>query len=174
MNSAPLFPVGEYLPEPGLTAQRREELIAEFAALPARVRACVEHLTDAQLETRYRNWTVRQIVHHLADSHVNAYARLRLALTEDRPTIKPYDESRWAELVDARQGPLAPSLDLLAALHVRTAALWRSLGDEQFERSYLHPEYGHTVTLAEMLAGYAHHGRHHLGQVEWLARREGW
>jgi uncharacterized damage-inducible protein DinB len=170
----PAFPAGEYVPEPTPTADRRAELIAEVDRLPARARAAVHGLTTPQVDTRYKNWTVRQIVHHLADSHVNASVRFRLALTEDGPTIKPYDETRWAELPDVTGLDVEVSLRLLEALHARWVALLRDMTDADWERTYVHPEYGKTFRLAEVLGLYAHHGRHHAGQVEWLRRHHGW
>ena len=120
---------------------------------------------------RYRKWTVRQIVHHLADSHLNAFVRFRLALTEDRPTIKPYDETRWSELADSRSAEVELSLRLLESLHARWAVLLRSLTDADFERTYFHPEHQREFRLDEVLALYAHHGRHHSGQIGWLRER---
>lgn len=146
---------------------RRGELIGEIEQLPARIAALVEGLNAAQLDTRYKNWTIRQIVHHLADSHLNAFARFRWTLTEDRPTIKPYDETRWAELADTRTAPVELSVRLLESLHARWVLLLRSLRNEDFERAYVHPEYGREFRLAEALGLYAHHGRHHAGQMEW-------
>src|SRR5262245_66035155 len=130
----PEFPAGEYVSELPIGAARRGEMIDEIERLPARLRELVSGMNEAQLETRYRNWTVRQIVHHLADSHVNAYVRFRLALTEDRPTIKPYDETRWAELADERSGDVALPLALLDGLHACWVALLRSMTDGQFAR----------------------------------------
>src|SRR5262245_10017504 len=167
----PEFPAGEYVSELPIGAARRGELIDEIEQLPARLRELVSGMNEAQLETRYKNWTVRQIVHHLADSHVNAYVRFRLALTEDRPTIKPYDETRWAELADAKTADVELSLRLLESLHGRWAELLRSLADAEFARTYFHPEHKRAFRLDEVLALYAHHGRHHSGQIAWLRER---
>jgi len=166
----PDFPAGEYGAEPNPPHQRRAELIAEIERLPARVNQLVANLSAAQVERRYKKWTVRQIVHHLADSHMNAFVRFRLTLTEDRPTIKPYDETRWAELLDTRTADVSLSLKLLDALHARWVLLMGSMTDADWERSYLHPEYQKEFRLAEALGLYAHHGRHHTGQIEWLLR----
>src|SRR5580692_1646470 len=136
----PRYPVGKFEMPTGITPALRQTAIEEIAGTPAKVRSAVSGLTDAQLETPYREggWTVRQVVHHVADSHMNAYVRLRLALTEDKPTIKPYEEARWAELADARM-PVAVSQTLLDTLHERWDMLWRSLKPEQFARPLIHP-----------------------------------
>jgi uncharacterized damage-inducible protein DinB len=167
-SQPPDFPAGPYVAEASLTAARRGELIAEIGRLPTRVRELVADLRAAQLDTRYKNWTVRQIVHHLADSHLNAFVRYRLALTEERPTIKPYDESRWAELPDTKSADVQLSLKLLEALHARWVLLLSAMSDADFRRSYWHPEYQREFSLAEALGLYAHHGRHHTAQIEWV------
>ncbi len=173
-NEPPQNPAGAFEPAPVLDATRREALIAEIEQLPTRLRAEVRGLAEAQLDTKYRNWTIRQIVHHIADSHANGYVRHRLALTEDRPTIKPYDESRWSLLDDAIRSPVEPSFRLLEGLHARWACLLRSLTAEQFGREYFHPEAGRLVRLDESLANYAWHGRHHTAQIDWLRESRGW
>ncbi len=170
----PDAPAGAYQPEPNPSPARRAELIADIERLPAKARAAVAGLTPAQLDTKYRNWTVRQIVHHLADSHVNAFVRFRLALTEESPTIKPYDETKWAKLADAKAADVEASLKLLEALHARWAYLLRAMAGADFERVYMHPEYKKTFRLAEVLGLYAHHGRHYTGQIEWLRKQHGW
>src|SRR5215469_17748942 len=158
--SPPEFPAGPYVSEGPLAAARRRELISEIEQLPVWLRQLVDGMNESQIQTRYRNWTVRQIVHHLADSHLNAFARFRLALTEDRPTIKPYDETRWAELADSKSADVELSLRLLESLHARWVLLLRSLTDADFERTYFHPEHQREFRLDEVLAMYAHHGRH--------------
>ena len=170
----PQNPAGPFEARTHLDAPARQGLIAEIESLPSRLRSTVAGLGDAKLDVKYRNWTVRQIVHHLADSHANAYVRWRLALTEDRPTIKPYDESRWATLDDATRAPIEPSLALLDALHDRWTRLLRSLTEDQFSREYFHPEMNRRVRLDEALGSYAWHGRHHTAQVAWLRERHGW
>ena len=170
----PDFPAGPHSPDPHPTADRRRELVAEIAAAPGRLRAAVAGLDAARLDTRYKNWTVRQIVHHVADSHANASVRFRLALTEDAPTVKPYDEGRWAGLADATSADVGLSLALLDALHARWVILLGSLTDADFAREYVHPQYGKRFTLGEAVGLYAHHGRHHAAQVEWLRQRHGW
>jgi len=169
--SGPEFPAGAYEAEVHPTAERRAELIAEIEGLPGRVRELVAGLSAAQLDTKYRNWTIRQIVHHLADSHMNALVRFRLALTEDRPTIKPYDQSRWAELPDAKSADVMLSIELLEALHARWVALLRAMSEADFERTYFHPEYQTEFRLAEVLGLYAHHCRHHSAQIVWLIEK---
>jgi uncharacterized damage-inducible protein DinB len=171
---APQYPAGPYEPEGPPDARRRGDHIAALEAAPAALRRAVAGLSDGQLDTRYRNWTVRQIVHHVADSHVNSYVRFKWALTEETPTIKAYDDGRWAALDDSRSGPVEVPLTLLDALHARWVLLLRSLSDEQLARSFVHPETGRTVRLDEALGQYAWHGRHHTGQIRWLRQRHGW
>ena len=169
------YPVGPFRRPDTISAADRREAIEQIAALPERLRDAVEGLSDKQLETPYRpgGWTVRQVIHHVADSHANAYVRFRLALTEEEPTIKPYKEARWAELPDARTAPLAPSLDLLAALHDRWVRLLQSLEDDAWRRVWHNPETG-TLALEEALVRYAWHGRHHTAHITALREREGW
>jgi uncharacterized damage-inducible protein DinB len=170
----PQNPAGEYTADLNPSPAKRAEMIALIERLPAEARAAVAGLTPAQLDTKYKNWTLRQIIHHLADSHVNAYIRFRLTLTEETPTVKPYDETRWAELADARTEDVAASLKVLEGIHARWVRLLRSMSDADFARAYNHPEYKKTYTLAEVLGMYAHHGKHHTGQVLWLRRNSGW
>jgi uncharacterized damage-inducible protein DinB len=154
--------------------QRRGELIAVLEAAPANLRRAVAGLSDGQLDTRYKNWTVRQIVHHLADSHVNSYVRFKWALTEEQPTIKAYHEDRWAALEDSRGGDVGAPLALPDGLHACWVQLLRVMSEEQFARSFLHPETGQTVRLDAALASYAWHCRHHTGQITWLREHNGW
>ena len=153
----------------------RKAAIAILAALPENMRSAVSGLDDSQLDTPYREggWTVRQVVHHVADSHAQAYGRLRLALTEDWPTITPYNEKAWAELNDAKTAPVDISLHLLQALHRRWVMLLESMTPEQWERGYVHPESG-KQTVKQMVAVYDWHSRHHLAQIEKLRERMGW
>jgi uncharacterized damage-inducible protein DinB len=170
------YPVGRFAPPGGpLSALEREALIVQIDEAPERLRSAVAGLSEAQLDTPYREggWTVRQVAHHVPDSHLNSYVRFRLALTEDNPAIKPYMEDRWAELADARSGPVDVSLALLDVLHRRWTLLLRSLGDEQWRRTFLHPDLG-TMTLERNLALYAWHGRHHVAHVTALRERMGW
>lgn len=150
--------------------------MGEIAAAPDQLRAAVAGLSPAQLDTPYRpnGWTVRQVVHHLPDSHLNAYTRIKLALTEEEPTIKPYEEARWAELPDARTGPVELSLALLEFLHQRWLLLLRNLAAADFARQFRHPEHGRMFALDEALALYAWHGEHHVAHITSLRRRMGW
>ena len=175
MTKDPAYPIGRFKKPGKVDAKTRAGYIQQIADTPALLRRAVERLDDAQLDTPYREggWTVRQVVHHLPDSHLNAYVRLKLALTEPGPTIKPYDETLWAELPEARTGPIALSLDLLEALHRRWVAAMKPLPAESFARIYQHPEMG-TMALDEMLALYAWHGPHHVAQITALAERESW
>ncbi len=168
------YPIGEFEPPAEVTGGQVEAWIREIERLPAELRALVEPLSPEQLDTPYRpgGWTVRQVVHHLADSHLNSLVRFKWALTEDRPTIKAYWEDRWAELADYAE-PIEVSLDLLDALHRRWVALLRSLGPEQLAREFVHPESG-PVELAVNVGIYAWHGRHHRSHIENLLRRRGW
>ncbi len=172
--NAPQYPAGPFVPDEHSNAQRRQEAIAVLEQAPAALRSAVAGLNDTQLNTRYRNWTIRQIVHHLADSHVNAYVRFKLALTEERPTIKPYDEGRWVALDDSRSGSIAAPLALLEGLHASWVQLLRCLTEEQYTRSYFHPEMGEQVPLFQALNSYAWHCRHHTGQILWLREHHGW
>ena len=173
--SDPRFPVGRFAPPATITPADRERFLREIEEAPARLRAAVSGLTDGQLDTPYRDggWTVRQVVHHVPDSHLNSYMRFRLALTEEEPTIRPYFEDRWAELTDARTAPVEVSLALLEALHRRWALLLRSLTDEQWALRFRHPDLG-AVPLDRNLALYAWHGRHHTAHVTSLRERKGW
>ena len=169
------YPIGKFEPPASYTPQLRLRCVEEISRAPARLREAVRGLSEARLDTPYRpgGWTVRQLLHHVPDSHLNGYIRLKLALTEDTPTIKTYQENLWAELPDSRTVPVATSLALLDAVHVRWDALWRSLTPEQWSRSFHHPEWG-TVTLDFHCALYAWHGRHHVAHITALREREGW
>ena len=170
------YPIGEFTWDGVMTDARRAACVARIAAAPGLLRAAVAGLNDRQLDTPYRpaGWTVRQVVHHVPDSHLNAYIRMRLALTEDTPTIKPYDEARWAELRDARSAPIEVSLALLDALHVRWMSLLRELGPTECARGVRHPEHGRVMSVDELLALYAWHGEHHTAHVTALRTRMGW
>jgi hypothetical protein len=168
------FPVGRYTPGDTITPAQREEWIAQVAEAPARLRAAVEGLTDAQLDTPYRDggWTVRQVAHHVPDSHMNAYIRVKLALTEDAPAVKTYEEAEWASLPDAEL-PVDISLTLLETLHRRWVHLLRSLDEQQWKRTFRHPDWGN-ISLENTLGLYAWHGRHHVAHVTGLRERNGW
>ena len=158
-----------------VTSAARAEAVREIAATPEKLCAAVKGLNDRQLDTPYREggWTVRQVVHHVADSHLNAYVRLRLALTETEPTIRPYDEAAWAKLEDAEHAPVEVSLRLIGPLHERWVRLLQSLKTEDFVRKLVHPEHGaRTVDWLAQL--YAWHGRHHTAHITELRKQKGW
>ena len=159
-----------------MTLEDCSRWIDEIEATPRKLRDAVAHLDDSQLDTRYRpgGWTVRQVVHHLADSHMNSYVRFRLAMTEDRPTIRPYNEAAWAELPDARQAPVESSLELLDALHSRWVQLARTFDRSDFARTFIHPEMDAAIRLDEALSSYAWHGRHHCAHITTLRQRQAW
>jgi DinB family protein len=160
------YPIGRFERPGPLDAAARAGLIDVIEQTPATIRSLVEHLDAGQLDLPYRagGWTIRQVVHHVPDSHMNMYIRMKLAVTEDMPTIKPYDEGRWAELPDGRSAPIAMSLDLLDALHRRWVTFLRALSEDDFRRRFTHPELG-SVALFEALAMYAWHGRHHAAHI---------
>ena len=169
------YPIGKFRVEGEISEEQRQEWIGQIAEAPAKLRAAFSGLDDAHLDTPYRpgGWTLRQLAHHVPDSHMNSYVRFRLALTEEGPAIKPYHEDRWAELPDARTAPVELSLALLDALHARWVLLLRSLGPVDWERTFQHPELG-AMTLERNLALYAWHGRHHTAHVTGLRERMGW
>ncbi|HSJ23214.1 MAG TPA: putative metal-dependent hydrolase [Longimicrobiales bacterium] len=160
------FPTGRFAARSVFTAEERAACIEELDRLPAQIRAAVSGLGDEDLDTPYRpgGWTIRQVVHHLPDSHMNAYIRCKLAVTSEAPVITGYDEAAWAELADGAGGDIEPSLALLEGLHSRWAAFLRSLDDRSLDRTYLHPEMG-PVSVATAIQLYAWHGRHHLGHI---------
>jgi hypothetical protein len=169
------YPIGSPSRADAFSVTERHAAIENIRRLPQELGSAVEGWSDERLDTPYRpgGWRVRQLVHHVADSHLNAYTRVRLALTEERPTIRPYQEALWAELDDASKGPVAVSLELLRALHTRWVKLFLSLDEQQWKRTFLHPESGQrTVEQALML--YDWHGRHHTAHVTGLAARMGW
>ena len=169
------FPVGPFSFAGTLSDDERQTLIDEIAVAPEKMRAAVAGLNDDQLNTEYRpeGWTVRQVVHHVPESHLNSYLRFKLALTEDEPTIKPYFEDRWAKLDDALQAPVELSLDLLGSLHSRWVWFLRSLKPSDFQRTFRHPELG-VVSLDKNVALYAWHGRHHVAHITSVRDRMGW
>jgi len=169
------YPIGKPQFESNLTHERRRELIRQIEEAPAKLREAVGGLTEQQLDTPYRpgGWTVRQVVHHVPDSHLNSYVRFKLALTEDNPAIKAYDETAWAELSEARTAPPDVSLALLESLHRRWVMLLKSLSESDFSKTFMHPEIG-LVSLEKNLCLYAWHGRHHVAHVTSLRNRMGW
>jgi hypothetical protein len=160
------YPIGRFLWPESVTAEGRAVLLERVAAAPGHLRVLVSGLTEQQLDTPYREggWTVRQVVHHLPDSHMNSYVRFKLALTEDEPVIKPYDEAAWALLGDTAVTPVSTSLVLLEALHARWVVLMRGLTEQQWTRAMRHPEHG-LLRLDQVLALYAWHGDHHIGHI---------
>lgn len=171
----PRYPIGESPRPEAVDASHIHGYIASLAALPENLRSAVYGLNEPQLDMPYRDggWTVRQLVHHIADSHMIAYSRMRLALTEDWPVIRPYDEKKWAELADCRTLPVEVSLEILAPLHRRWATLLRSLSPADWQRGYEHPERGRT-TLLHALALYEWHSRHHVAHITELRKSKGW
>jgi hypothetical protein len=169
------YPVGRYQSPELISPGQRAAWIEQMAELPAQLTKAVAGLDDSQLDTPYRpgGWTVRQVVHHLPDSHLNSYTRFRLALTENSPVIKPYEEAAWAELIDARTAPIAPSLTLLDGLHARFVLLLRSLSDDDFACTFRHPELGE-IRLDWTLGLYAWHCLHHVAHINNLRTRNGW
>lgn len=169
------YPIGKFTPDPDVTPQKRKGWIEDIAAAPELFRKTVANLSDAQLDTPYRDggWTVRQVVHHMADSHLHTLVRFRLALTETSPAITGYDPAKWGELPDAKTGPVAASLDLLQALHTRWLLLLQAMSPEDFARSFRRAD-GQVVTLDRALQTYAWHGKHHAAQIGALRERQGW
>jgi DinB superfamily len=172
----PRFPIGKFQFAGPPTPEQRAQMLDEIKAAPLALRAAVEDLAEHQLDTPYRDggWTIRQVVHHVPDSHMNAYIRYKLALTEDEPTIKPYAEDRWAKLEDTQSTPIEVSLRMLETLHDRWVRLLNSLSDSDWKRQFKHPELGTTVSLEKNLGLYAWHGKHHVAHVTELRRRMGW
>lgn len=170
------YPVGRFEFDGYESEADRQLAIESFYMVPFILRGEVENLDNTQLDTPYREggWTIRQVVHHLPDSHINCYIRFKLALTEDTPTIKPYNEKLWAELFDASKSNIDVSLDLLEAIHRKMDVLLRSMRSENFQREFFHPETNGTITLEKTLALYEWHGRHHIAHVTSLKQRMGW
>jgi len=171
------YPIGSFsLRDATVAPEERPGLIGALVELPAQFRGAVQGLSEAQFDTPYRpgGWTVRQVVHHVPDSHLNAYVRFKLALTEENPTIKPYEEARWAELPDTAGTQIGVSLVLLEALHRRWVVLLKSMTDDQWGRTYIHPDYQRSFRLDAILAMYAWHGKHHTAHITRLRERMGW
>lgn len=169
------YPIGKFHWKGALSGADRAELIAQIAETPERLREAVNGLTPEQVDTPYRpeGWTVRQVAHHLPDSHMNSYVRFKLALTEDQPTIKTYEQALWAALPDSKNTAVETSLTLLESLHDRWVNLLRSMSASDFARKVNHPEHG-LIDLDHLLAIYAWHGRHHVGHITALRARMGW
>ena len=169
------YPIGKFSFPQSSTGEQRQQWIRDIGAAPALLRAAVSGLNETQLDTPYRpgGWTVRQVVHHVPESHMNSYIRFKLALTEDVPVIKPYDEALWAKLPDTAAAPIGASLALFEALHLRWLALLHGMSDSDFNRAFRHPELG-LVRLDQNLALYAWHGQHHVAHITSLRERMGW
>jgi len=175
MSSDPRYPIGKFHYDGPFSEEQRKQHIAEVGQAPAKLRAAVAGLNQQQLDIPYRDggWTVRQVVHHVPESHMNSYIRFKLALTEDEPTIKPYYEDRWAKLSDVKLVPLETSLALMDSLHARWVPLLRSLAPEDWQRTFRHPEIG-LMTLDKNLGLYSWHGLHHVAHITSLRERMGW
>lgn len=169
------YPIGKFDPKPILTDTDRMALVNQIAWAPQKLRDAIRGLTEQHLDVPYRDggWTCRQQVHHLPDSHMNAYIRFKLAVTEENPTIKPYEEHLWAELIDGKLAPVEPSLILLESLHLRWVMFLRSMKPEQFARTVNHPQNG-SMSLDRLLQLYSWHGRHHVAHITALRQRMGW
>jgi hypothetical protein len=169
------YPIGRFQRPASLAPAERAAAVTAIAEAPARLREAVAGLTPDQLDTPYREggWTVRQVVHHVPDSHLNAYVRCKLALTEEEPTIRPYDEQRWAELPEAKTAPIEPSLALLEGLHGRWVLALRGMSPADWQRPLVHLELGR-LTVEQLIALYMWHGRHHTAHVTALRQRQGW
>jgi len=170
------FPIGKHIAPPVLTPELLNSYIQDIESFPQRLKQEVQGLNDQQLDTLYRpdGWSIRQVVHHCADSHMNSLIRFKLALTEDQPTIKPYYEERWAELADSKTLDILPSLLLLEGLHQRWTVLLKSLTKEELSRTFIHPEHGKKFRLDENLGVYAWHCNHHLAHITTLKKRSNW
>ena len=168
------YPIGRFSPQPP-SVERRRGAVADIGALPGHLATAVLGLNEAQLDTPYRpgGWTVRQVVHHVADSHLNAFIRLKLALTEERPTISAYDEKKFAALADTRL-PVTVSLELVRSLHARWMAIYGTMTDHQWQRTFVHPEYSEPLTLDWQVQMYGWHSRHHVAHITSLRVRQGW
>lgn len=170
------YPIGEFKKPEKLTSEILGKYISDIESFPKRLRPEVENLTDEQLDTPYRpdGWTIRQVVNHCADSHMNALIRFKLAITEDQPTIKPYFEKRWAELADSKTMTIEPALLILDGLHKRWTVLLESFSEDDLKRSYMHPEHAREVRLDESIGLYAWHCNHHLKHITELKKRRNW
>lgn len=170
------YPVGKFAHAGEVDGEQRESWIHEVEQLPAKLAEALGGLTEEQLDTPYREggWTLRQVAHHLADSHMNSLIRFKLALTEIEPTIKPYEENDWAQLADSREAPVDLALTLVEALHARWTILLRSMSDADFAKTFYHPGNQKTARLDQTLGLYAWHGRHHVAHIAALRERKGW
>ena len=169
------FPIGKYEPQP-FSENQKEAWLNDIKFLPQSLEYSVLNLDAAQLNTPYRDggWTVKEVVHHVADSHINAYCRFKLGLTENNPTIRPYEQDLWAQLSDTQNLPINISLTLLHALHARWYEILRNMGDADWNKTIVHPEHGKTFTLWHLLGMYAWHGKHHVAHITTLRKNKGW
>jgi hypothetical protein len=170
------YPIGKFNQPDTITASNIAQWIDDIAAFPARITKETIALTNAQLDTYYRpdGWTIRQVIHHCADSHINSFIQLKLALTEEQPTIKPYFEERWAELLDSKNMPIAPSLQIIEGLHERWTVVLKNLTESDFERIFIHPEQGRKVRIDEYIGLYAWHCNHHLAHITTTKKNLSW
>lgn len=170
------YPIGKFKFEPKFTKENILDWILEISTFPAKLKNEVSHLTDEQLDTKYRpnGWTIRQVIHHCADSHMNSFIRFKLALTEDAPTIKPYYEDRWATLDDSIYMPVHSSLNILEGIHERWVVLLNGLTSENYKRVFIHPEHGKTFSIVENIAMYAWHCNHHLAHITNTKIKNNW
>ncbi|MEY2902183.1 MAG: hypothetical protein RLY89_1289 [Bacteroidota bacterium] len=175
MSTDPRYPIGKYEPKP-FSEQQKQALLLDLQFLPEALERAINNLDEAQLNTPYRDggWTVKQLVHHVADSHMNAYIRFKLGLTEDKPTIKPYEEQDWALLVDNELVPINVSLTLLHALHLRWVATIKDLTEEQWNRVVVHPAANREMSIWFLLGLYAWHGNHHVAHITTLRENKQW
>jgi uncharacterized damage-inducible protein DinB len=175
MEKDPKYPIGKYEAQPFSESQKKK-WIADIQFLPNELEQAIENLDEAQLQTPYRDggWTVHQLVHHLADSHMNSFIRFKLALTEDNPAIKPYEENAWSEMADVTKEPINVSITLLYALHKRWLTLLQNMSDADFEKTLFNPQRRGQLTLWEMLGIYAWHGKHHVEHIKTLKENKGW
>lgn len=171
----PRYPIGKYEPQP-FSEKQKQDWLNDIKFFPQTLENSIENLDEAQLNTPYRDggWKVKQLVHHVADSHINAYCRFKLGLTETDPVIRPYEEGLWAELDDIESVPINVSLTLLHALHARFYATIRNLSDEDWKRTVVHPEHNKTFTLWHLLGMYSWHGKHHVAHITTLRENKGW
>ena len=172
--SPPANPAGEFKLAPDYSDGVRTTLTSTIADAPTRLRSATNGLSTSQLDTPYKNWTIRQITYHLADSHLHSIIRFKWTLTEDHPTIKAYEEADWVELDDCKQGDIEPALAMYEGLHMKWVQLLQSMSADQFSRTFLHPQSGESVSLWFAINYYAWHGRHHVAQIDWLRTRNGW
>jgi uncharacterized damage-inducible protein DinB len=175
MEKDPKYPIGKYEAQPFSESQKKNWIV-DIQFLPNELEQAIENLDEAQLHTPYRDggWTVHQLVHHIADSHMNSFIRFKLALTEDNPTIKPYDENAWSEMADVQKEPINVSITLLYALHKRWLTLLQNMSDADFEKTLFNPQRRGQLTLWEMLGIYAWHGKHHVAHIKTLKENKGW